>query len=920
MHTKTTAANKGERQSKGGALYSVDYGEIFSGKEEFETDAGRNEGYNLREWLMENYYDSRLDQKRSGMKSIQSEMLQEIGIAKIDYDKRADEVLYGMEIQQITTADPSGKQVSAYAFEPIPRPVVTQPIKFFNEANRSQSGVEDAILGLIAEKTVEYRGKTFDSPSFVAWMDTNPHQKGNDLAFIDRIDTELFFTTITLGERYAQLEERYRVEDGKSPQQLLVGRITNDPNAARSVVPYRFNELNTVWDFVGEIPFSPPAAEGVYDGLRDIAMLSVLFTQRYFVRTETTTVLGDALTHELYSSKDIHQSPLIDISKASNDMLLKDPQESFATRFGNKDDSSSPFQAPALFRRVLGFRFTNSLVKLSRAFAFLRGKDYVSREEILDALPYVIGHRLGPARAGEDAEGRTNGLVSNKAFGTLVNEQEMIREFIVHGYLLADTPSFLGDTTPRPAGTDQTMMGAWDAFFSRCQESLRASSNFVDFEAAVLDPVKKEVMGVEGAVIVGYTPVHWHLASMVVENERKGVTVLADYGEHGNYRKMYEHYLYLMDRPTDADIGTTDALVKDYSIHDYYALRGEIAREPYLFTDDRCRLLGLVESRINTIAKGPYSNIAAPPPTASRFAVATATQFPNDGNKFRITPSPTSFTLRTYGDSLGAYGYLISKGSADIDAQSLSMNNAKYNLNVANWADQTMVLSGYYPFSGSDVTQNPTKDDLQKSILFRQMNGFDDVMNANTGAGIQFFGDDEKAFENIADIGQFIVKCQNTIVSAMGGDAASIAAINQGILMACFELDHAPNSLGAEELKRLGVKDMDNDHLRLWLRLRPLGNFSIDSDSCNLIFTIGISSNFLVENKYEEDNGVITQEMGRLASMNDKSVLNKENFGGSPPNQPSMGWDPKGMADSGNMTGQDIAYYQLRYQEVISGE
>lgn len=917
--TKTTAANKGERQKTGGALYSVDYGEILSGKEEFETDAGGNEGFAFREWLMENFYDARLDSP-SGMKAIQSEMLQEIGVAKIDYDKRADEVLYGMEIQQITTDDPSGKSVSAYAFEPIPRPVVTQPIKFFNEANRSQSGVEDAILGLIAEKTVEYRGKTFDSPAFVAWMDTNPHQKGNDLAFIDRIDTELFFTTITLGERYSQLNERYRAKGGQAPQQLLVGRITKDANSDESVTPYRFNDLETVWDFVGSIPFAPPAAEGVYDGLRDIAMLSVLFTQRYFVRTESTTVLGDALTHELYSSKDIHESPLMDISKASNDMLLKDPQESFATRFGNKEDSSSPFQAPALFRRVLGFRFTNSLVKLSRAFAFLRGKDYVSREEILDALPYVIGHRLGPARAGEDAEGRTNGLVSNKAFGTLLNEQEMIREFIVHGYLLADTPSFLGDTTPRPAGTDQTMMGAWDAFFSRCQEALRSSTNFVDFEAAVLDPVKKEVMGVDGAVVSGYTPVHWHLASMVVENERKGVTVLADYGEHGNYRKMYEYYLRLMDRPTDAEISTTAALTLDYSIHDYYALRGEIAREPFLFTDDRSRLLGLVESRINTIAKGPYSNIAKPPPTASRFAVATATQFPNDGNKFRISPSPTSFSLRTYGDPLGAYGYLISKGGADIDSQSLLMKEAKYNLNVANWADQTMVLSGNYSFSGSDVTQNPTKDDLQKSILFRQMNALDDVMSANTGGGIQFFGDDEKAYENTSDIGTFIMKCQNTIVAAMGGDTASIAALNQGILMACFELDHAPNSLGAEELKRIGVKDMDNDHLRLWLRLRPLGTFSIDSDSCNLIFTIGITSNFLVENKYEEVNGVIEQEMGRLANITDKSVLNKENFGGSPPNQPAMGWDQKGMADAGNMTGQDIAYYQLLYHQVISGE
>ena len=274
--TKTTAANISERQGKGGPLYSVDYSTILSGSEEFETDSGRNEGYAFREYLMDNFYDARLDSK-SGMKAIQSEMLKEIGIAKIDYDKRADEVLYGMEIQQITT-DMDGKSVSAYAFEPIPRPVVTQPIKFFNEANRSQSGVEDAILGLIAEKTVEYRGKTFDSPSFVAWMDTNPHQKGNDLAFIDRIDTELFFTTITLGERYAQLNERYRAKGGQAPQQLLVGRITNDDNSDESIKPYRFNDLDVVWDFVGTMPFAPPSAEGVYDGLRDIAMLSVLFT------------------------------------------------------------------------------------------------------------------------------------------------------------------------------------------------------------------------------------------------------------------------------------------------------------------------------------------------------------------------------------------------------------------------------------------------------------------------------------------------------------------------------------------------------------------------------------------------------------------------------------------------------------------
>jgi hypothetical protein len=130
---------------------------------DLRTDAGRNEGFALREWLMSHYYDDRRKFGDAGRSSIKGEMLREIGIAKIDYDKRADEVLYGMDIRQVSRKDPNDpeKTISAYDFEPIPRPVVTQPIKFFNEANRSQSGVEDAILGLIAEKTVEYRGRSF---------------------------------------------------------------------------------------------------------------------------------------------------------------------------------------------------------------------------------------------------------------------------------------------------------------------------------------------------------------------------------------------------------------------------------------------------------------------------------------------------------------------------------------------------------------------------------------------------------------------------------------------------------------------------------------------------------------------------------------------------------------------------------------
>ena len=190
------------------------------------TDAGRSEGYGFRQYLQQNFVDRRSKDARQSKnpdwKTILEEMMREQGIAKIDYEKRADEVLYGIEIQQKEKYDKlRDSRVSTYEFEPVPRPIVTQPIKFFNEANRSQSGVEDAILGLIAERKVEYRGKTFNSPHFVAWMDTNPHQKGNDLAFIDRIDMELLFKSISLGSRYTVLSDKYGGRGGLSPQEQL---------------------------------------------------------------------------------------------------------------------------------------------------------------------------------------------------------------------------------------------------------------------------------------------------------------------------------------------------------------------------------------------------------------------------------------------------------------------------------------------------------------------------------------------------------------------------------------------------------------------------------------------------------------------------------------------------------------------------
>ena len=59
------------------------------------TDTGLNEGFVLREYLLSAYYDERTgpDEQMINTKSIDREMRQEVGIAKIDADKRADEIL-----------------------------------------------------------------------------------------------------------------------------------------------------------------------------------------------------------------------------------------------------------------------------------------------------------------------------------------------------------------------------------------------------------------------------------------------------------------------------------------------------------------------------------------------------------------------------------------------------------------------------------------------------------------------------------------------------------------------------------------------------------------------------------------------------------------------------------------------------------
>tara|TARA_R110000751_G_scaffold185283_2_gene291703 strand:- start:431 stop:4483 length:4053 start_codon:yes stop_codon:yes gene_type:complete len=867
------------------------------------TDAGRSEGYGLRQFLQTYYYDGRLTDNKErrglGLKQILEEMLQENGVAKIDYEKRADEVLYGIEIQQSTHEDPvRDKTISTYEFEPVPRPIVTQPIKFFNEANRSQAGVEDAVLGLIAERKVEYRGKTFDSPHFVAWMDTNPHQKGNDLAFIDRIDMELLFKSISLGSRYTVLSGTYGKGGGYSPQLQVVNKLAID-----GLAPMRFNELNSMWSFIGnnnKIGYTPPGqnpGSATYDALREISYISVLFTQKwagknYELRSNETFEIGE---------RQSMKSPLMDFSTVTNTTSTGGVQTPIEDYFAE--------QPPAQFDRVLGFRFTNSLVKLSSALAFLRGRSYVTRSEILDGLPYVTAHRLGRAKTAAD---ESRGLNKDLNYE---NEQQWVREAIVNGYLLSKNST-------RYAQSNLALMDIWDLYYRRCVDNLKSSPTLFWYEAQVISPLRRALTS--DSLAEQMTPVHWHIATMVMENERTATPQSStkpyrNY-KHGNdYMENYNYYRNrIFSKPTPGK--------ETVNLYDYFKLRGEICQEPNLFSDDRETLLAYLESRMATIA-GANSD------TGSVSNPIATTQFQKQAlqetirTSFGLTISPTQFPWRTYQDSIGAWGRLLQLDGASGTAQITNFAEDRQTsvIGASSFTDQAMMISGRMECREPKTTRTGTTlashSSLASQNMLRQIENLRSAFaSSSLGEGVLITSPSEGSelpitLEDFLDYSKGLVTeypqqkepGEDFIIggeasSPFHSDQQSVNVAGDGLL-GCFPLKHAGGAPSADPRYK-----GENDFLRLWIRvfrssLSPKQDASVATENrhmTTLNLTMGITSNFA-----DGKDNMISMT-GPFAE--DTNPYKTENFTNDD------------LVDIGNLSLTDILQYQVVFDNAVTTE
>ena len=144
------------------------------------------------------------------------------------------------------------------------------------------------------------------------------------------------------------------------------------------------------------------------------------------------------------------------------------------------------------------------------------------------------------------------------------------------------------------AASEVTLFDDWDSFMKKCKNTIEANDELWIYEKEILNSMKQAV--VSGT---GITPVHYHIAVMIIENVRNSKI----------YQDKYKTLFNRISRPQavagDEDM---DSLMKakqissSKTLYQYYNVRGDIINDTYLFADDKMRLLDLINSKIEGIA------------------------------------------------------------------------------------------------------------------------------------------------------------------------------------------------------------------------------------------------------------------------------------------------------------------------------
>jgi hypothetical protein len=167
-----------------------------------------------------------------------------IAIVNCTQDTRAEDFVYEVAIQ--TRESNSDGKVTTYEFDPLPRSILTKTFALVNEVNRLRPTAMNALLSVLAERSIVVRGKELRRATGIIMMDMNPHiATPLEWAFIDRVRSNIHVPALLdLGDQFRLLRTKYGA-----------GKHVEDLVGYAMKMPARMNaeELGRVWDDVDRV-------------------------------------------------------------------------------------------------------------------------------------------------------------------------------------------------------------------------------------------------------------------------------------------------------------------------------------------------------------------------------------------------------------------------------------------------------------------------------------------------------------------------------------------------------------------------------------------------------------------------------------------------------------------------------------------
>ena len=479
----------------------------------------------------------------------------------------------------------------------------------------------------------------------------------------------------------------------------------------------------------------------------DISIISTLFSQRFGVHEPEAQIAlsfqSENLIHNRKSGN--YQNSLIPVNSSG---YFIDASISESKTYRNDMEKSQQainrgHGAMALMDRVLAMRFTNSLAKLARSLAYLRGNQYVTRKEVMDCLPYVVGHRMGRSKGdGGKMEYGLNQLAAAK----FASGQEFVREAIVKGYIERALDSFgslsmgvSGDSNEQEQRS-QSRWVEWDSMLNQARKDLATSRTYAEYEMKMWamgsmasgggNPQNAAGTGDPMAYLIYRLVLMEELTRTDGDANLKQVT----YGKLNGLDKDYIQTHTYNERIGfyQEQISELLTTTQNYTANDIGILRRKITLERWLTMGDKLALLNQIDSLLDNITGFQIPDLFGPQDETTQINSkiwglysACTQQIPDEYREMglldttRVIGFPPNDFIRNptwYGGSAtGRASHILYAGQED------SLNNDAFKgLKENNGGEATTDAEGILTDNYSDVSYPvASKRNLEQTTSFQ---------------------------------------------------------------------------------------------------------------------------------------------------------------------------------------------------------